>query len=98
MSDELQMLSLTIICTCKDPEWKFAVFLRNPAERLLSGYLDKVNGSQRDKAHFLTNYNMTYTPTFEQFVRTISLTRTEFELATKAEAKLRGVDWCKNVT
>lgn len=78
-----------------DPEWKFAVFLRNPAERLLSAYLDKVNGTKRDKDHFLKLYNKTESPTFEEFVRIISQNRVDFELASKTQEKLQGVDWCK---
>ncbi|KAL7521008.1 hypothetical protein ACHAWX_005702 [Stephanocyclus meneghinianus] len=77
-----------------DPEWKFAVFLRNPAERLLSAYLDKVNGkSLRDRDHFKFIYNMTHTPTFDQFVKAIAKNRTDFELGSKTREKLWGVDW-----
>ena len=78
-----------------DPEWKFAVFLRNPAERLLSAYLDKVNGTKRDKDHFLLLYNRTETPTFEEFVKTISQNRVDFDLHSKTQEKLHGVDWRK---
>eukprot|EP00956_Cyclotella_meneghiniana_P027059 scaffold59906_cov36-Cyclotella_meneghiniana.AAC.1 len=76
-----------------DPQWKFAVFLRNPAERLLSAYLDKVNGTQRDKDHFLMNYNMTVTPSFAEFVHAISKNRTATEIGVKSKEKLHGVDW-----
>lgn len=69
------------------------MFLRNPAERLLSAYLDKVNGMKRDQDHFLMNYNMTQTPSFEEFVKAISQNRVDFELGSKTREKLQGVDW-----
>lgn len=71
------------------------MFLRNPIERLLSAYLDKVNGMKRDKDHFLMNYNMTHTPSFEEFVNIISENRIDFELGSKTREKLQGVDWRK---
>lgn len=79
-----------------DPEWKFAVFLRDPAERLLSAYLDKVNGtSVKARNHFLKTYNLKATPTFEEFIKAISKNRTEFEFRSESETKLQGVDWCE---
>lgn len=79
-----------------DPEWKFAVFLRDPAERLLSAYLDKVNGTSVDERnHFLKTYNLKATPTFEEFIKAISKNRTEFEFRSESETKLQGVDWCE---
>lgn len=71
------------------------MFLRNPSERLLSAYLDKVSGMKRDKDHFLMNYNMSQTPSFEEFVNIISQNRVDFELGSKTKEKLQGVDWRK---
>ena len=89
-------LSPSILSCRKDPEWKFAVFLRNPAERLLSAYLDKVNGkSTRDRDHFKFIYNMTHTPTFDEFVKAIAKNRTNFELGSRTREQLWGVDWCE---
>ena len=97
LSYSVALSSFTEQCvyTIQDPEWKFSVFLRDPAERLLSAYLDKVNGTQRDKDHFLMNYNMTVTPSFAEFVHAISKNRTATEIGVKSKEKLHGVDWCK---
>ena len=68
-----------------------------PVERLLSAYLDKVNGKQRDRDHFLMSYNMTVTPSFAEFVHEISRNRTVVPLGgAKSKEKLHGVDWCKH--
>ena len=67
------------------------MFLRNPAERLLSAYLDKVH----KKKGFSMKYNMTEAPSFDEFVHAISPNRAEFELGGESREKLRGVNWCK---
>ena len=45
-----------------DDEWTWAAFVRNPAERLLSGYLDKVNTNKLVKGNF----------SFEAFIDSLS--------------------------
>ena len=50
----------------EDTEWTWAAFIRNPAERLLSAYLDKVK-SKKDKLKWIEGK-----PTFEKFVDSIS--------------------------
>jgi hypothetical protein len=68
-----------------DPEWTFAAFLRNPAERLLSAYLDKLETGKRHGRL-----------TFDDF-----LERLERELPEDLDCKdkdfkssLTGMSWC----
>jgi len=82
-----------------DPEWKFAVFMRDPAERLLSTYLDKVrvnsgNGGM-EAIHFRNVYNFTESPTFEEFVETIAKNKTHCPVRGGSKREnLHGADWC----
>ena len=50
----------------EDDDWTWAAFIRNPAERLLSAYLDKVK-SKKDKLKWIEGK-----VTFEKFVDSIS--------------------------
>lgn len=67
-----------------DPEWTFAAFLRNPAERLLSAYLDKV---EKGRYGHLT---------FDDFVEGLERELPE-DLDCrdkKFESSLTGISWC----
>lgn len=80
-----------------DDSYTFAAFLRDPAERLLSLYLDKVNGKdERWRDHFVSYYGLDGTPTFEAFVRLIDRERIScpFRGKTSNSERLGGMDWC----
>ena len=80
-----------------DDSYVFAAFLRDPAERLLSLYLDKINGSdERWKKHFVSRYGLNGTPTFEAFVKMLDGERTSCPLNGKISdtRRLGGIDWC----
>jgi len=82
-----------------DPEWKFAVFFRDPEERLLSAYLDKVrpNSDNDDEVanHFKSEFNFTESPTFSEFVEAIATNRTRCPTGRGSRRdKLYGADWC----
>ncbi len=84
-----------------DPEWKFAVFMRDPAERLLSTYLDKVRANSgnggMEAMHFRSLYNFTESPTFEEFVETIAKNKTHCPVrGGPRRENLHGADWCKS--
>jgi hypothetical protein len=62
----------------QDPTWTKAVFLRNPAERLLSGYLDKIQGQGFTQTVFKIGSKDDPKPkrkvlTFEEFVDLVAL-------------------------
>jgi len=83
-----------------DPEWKFAVFFRDPEERLLSAYLDKVrpNSDNDDEVanHFKSEFNFTESPTFSEFVEAIATNRTRCPTGRgSGRDKLYGADWCE---
>jgi len=86
----------------EDDEWTWATFIRNPAERLLSGYLDKVHKNE-------ANFNWTDGElTFETFVdvlsRSVNLTATydskgniKTHKCTNIGKTLRdGLTWCSD--
>lgn len=81
-----------------DESFTFAAFLRDPAERLLSLYLDKINGKDdRWKKHFVSRYGLVGTPTFEEFVKMIDRNRTTPCPLVQGRTNvitLGGVDWC----
>lgn len=81
-----------------DESFTFAAFLRDPAERLLSLYLDKINGKHdRWKKHFVSRYGLVGTPTFEEFVKMIDRNRTTPCPLVQGRTNvitLGGVDWC----
>jgi len=82
-----------------DPEWKFAAFIRNPVERLLSAYLDKVaSEKQAVRQHFQKNYGLNHTISFREFVNYLGDERQSCPLSKKNYKidGLRGVDWCAN--
>jgi hypothetical protein len=82
-----------------DEEWTWAAFIRNPAERLLSGYLDKVKSQSKLK---WTDGNST----FEAFIDSLSKTSnftTVFDanggiLRHKCNSNnsLVGLSWCSD--
>lgn len=82
-----------------DEEWTWAAFIRNPAERLLSGYLDKVKSQSKLK---WTDGNLT----FEAFIDSLSKTSnftTVFDangeiLRHKCNSNnsLIGLSWCSD--
>jgi len=94
MREEVQLEILN------DPEWKFAVFFRDPEERLLSAYLDKVrpNSDNDDEVanHFKSEFNFTESPTFSEFVEAIATNRTRCPTGRgSGRDKLYGADWCE---
>lgn len=73
----------------EDEEWKFAVFLRDPAERLLSAYLDKI---LKNKA-LVDEIGSNGTIAFEQFVARLSQT---FNGPSCKTPNLNGLSWCSD--
>ena len=78
-----------------DPEWTFAAIMRNPAERLLSAYLDKLKVENKSGGIAKRN-NFTEAFTFDLF-----LERLEMEVPddldcrdTKLRPVLTGINWC----
>ena len=80
-----------------DESYTFAVFLRDPAERLLSFYLDKVNGDdEKWKSHFVSIHGLNKTPSFGEFVKMIDGKRTSCPFTGRNSERISGVDWCTN--
>ncbi|KAL7426212.1 hypothetical protein ACHAXM_000376 [Skeletonema potamos] len=78
-----------------DDSYIFAAFLRDPAERLLSLYLDKVNGKDLLwKTHFVSLYGLDDTPSFEEFVKLIDRKRTSCPFYGNKSERISGMDWC----
>ncbi len=79
-----------------DDSYIFAAFLRDPAERLLSLYLDKVNGKDKPwKKYFVAYYGLNGTPSFEEFVKLIDRKRISCLFNGKNNSeRLGGMDWC----
>lgn len=76
-------------------DYVFVAFLRDPAERLLSLYLDKVNGTdKRWKSHFVSRYGLNDTPSFAEFIRLIAKKRHSCPFYGRNSERLFGVDWC----
>jgi hypothetical protein len=84
-----------------DEEWTWAAFIRNPAERLLSGYLDKVK-SNEDKLRWIDG-----SLTFEAFIDALSkpsnLTQVFDDAGqvisqkcTSGNSSLFGLTWCSD--
>lgn len=77
-----------------DPEWTFAAILRNPAERALSAYLDKLKVAAGSGA-FARQHGFNETFTFDVF-----LERLEMELPGELSCKdervydVTGLSWC----
>lgn len=80
-----------------DPEWKFIAFLRNPAERLLSAYLDKVYSKKTEREHFQKQHGLNRTLSFNEFLDVLA----EEPLPCPSRLgndldRLKGVNWCTN--
>jgi hypothetical protein len=61
----IQVRDEELLTMLSDPSWKFGVLVRHPLTRLLSGYLDKVQGGH-EFSRFPLNFR--YPQTFAQFV------------------------------
>jgi hypothetical protein len=78
-----------------DPEWTFATILRNPADRLLSAYLDKLKVGQGSGA-IAKHLNFTKSFTFELFLQYLEKEPPE-DLHCQDKhlpALLTGLSWC----
>ena len=69
-------------------EWKWAAFLRDPAERALSGYLDKIKG----KGIQYLNATMT----FEQFIEGLARPYNKTSCAGNKGNGIVGLNWCSD--
>lgn len=67
----------------RDPSWTKAVFFRDPAERLLSGYLNKIVGEEWSQSKYGKNYTMS----FAEFVNRITKSK-----PTKCKTEHSGID------
>ncbi len=63
-------------------EWTWAAFIRNPAERLLSAYLDKVESKKKEW-------------TFEKFVDSLSKSTDNITTCDGADP-FYGLNWCSD--
>lgn len=61
-----------VIHMLADPSWKFAAFIREPAERLLSAYLDKWKNSGLELEQNMWLYEFEKAPSFEEFINEIA--------------------------
>jgi len=82
----------------EDEEWTWAAFIRNPAERLLSGYLDKVVKNKKGKKKQSALFNkimMMGDMSFDNFVANISkpLESNDCRLASVDRT---GLSWCSD--
>ena len=82
----------------EDEEWTWAAFIRNPAERLLSGYLDKVVKTKKGKKKQSALFNklmMMGDMSFDNFVANISkpLESNDCRLASVDRT---GLSWCSD--
>ena len=82
----------------EDEEWTWAAFIRNPAERLLSGYLDKVVKTKKGKKKQSALFNklmMMGDMSFDSFVANISkpLESNDCKLASVDRT---GLSWCSD--
>jgi len=74
----------------EDEGWTFAAFLREPAERLLSAYLDKVG---EDGGRFFKNQGLNETMTLEKLIDFLARP----ENATSCDvSKRNGLTWCSD--
>jgi len=71
-----------------DEEWTWAAFVRNPAERLLSAFLDKVK-SKRDKLKWING-----TITFKEFINGLSVPMNDTTCTVGNPAG--GLSWCSD--
>lgn len=86
-------------------DWTWAVFLREPAERLLSAYLDKIaKGGWQQKILDALGINATAAVfTFENFVQRLAMNFNETGCVSKQGAAnqlvltgMTGLNWCSN--
>lgn len=87
-------------------EWTWAVFLREPAERLLSAYLDKIaKATTQNKIFNGLGINATSAVfTFEDFVQRLAMDFNETGCKTKQRATdtpelltgMTGLNWCSD--
>lgn len=83
-----------------EKEWTWAVFIRDPAERLLSAYLDKVT-TKSGQANVKRLYGFDRYFTFEDFINRLNLTYNESGCATNEFKKrpnsgMTGLNLCSN--
>jgi hypothetical protein len=80
-----------------DPSWKFATILRNPADRLLSAYLDKLKVG-RGSGGIAKQLNFTQSFTFEVFLQYLEKEPPEdLDCQDKdLPALLTGLSWCSD--
>ncbi len=74
----------------EDEEWTFAAFLRDPAERLLSAYLDKVG---EDGGRFFKKQGLNETMTLEKFVDFLA---TPDNATSCDDSERNGLTWCSD--
>jgi hypothetical protein len=78
-----------------DPEWTFAAILRNPAERLLSGYLDKLKVEKYNgKISKTLGFDESFT--FDAFIERLEMKIPE-DLSCKDKQfkpSVTGISWC----
>ena len=73
----------------EDEEWTWAAFIRNPAERLLSAYLDKVK-SKKDRLRWIEGEL-----TFEKFTDLLS-DQSNFTHCGQNKGGMAGLGWCSD--
>eukprot|EP00804_Cyclotella_cryptica_P008387 CCRYP_003910-RA/>CCRYP_003910-RA protein AED:0.27 eAED:0.27 QI:476/1/1/1/1/1/3/193/521 len=83
-----------------EKEWTWAVFIRDPAERVLSAYLDKV-ATKSGQANVKRLYGFDRFFSFEDFIKRLNLTYIESgcatkELEKKPESGMTGLTLCSN--
>ncbi|KAL7487135.1 hypothetical protein ACHAW6_012736 [Cyclotella cf. meneghiniana] len=103
MNEEAQAEILNGECPCMPyPNWKFVAFLRDPAERLLSAYLDKVVTKRLERDHFQRMHGLNRTLSFEEFIGILAETPQSSSSSSQPCGggsdldALRGVNWCTN--
>ena len=84
-----------------DEEWTWAAFIRNPAERLLSGYLDKVK-SNEDKLRWIDG-SLTLDAFIDALSKPANLTQVfddegqvTSHKCTSGNSSLFGLTWCSD--
>ena len=87
----------------EDDEWTWATFIRNPAERLLSGFLDKVAKKAKKEGYKvrLTNATSGGIWSFENFIANLSIPVESLPFSEKDSCKdmsdgRKGLSWCSD--
>ena len=80
----------------EDDTWTWATMIRNPAERLLSGYLDKVvkKSTKAELRPVNASVTMDGSITFEQFIANLSMPVENNNC--KENSGMNGLSWCTN--